>query len=122
VTHRALGLHRRRPCGKGFAKPGYRSPLVRHDSRINYQLPSDWWEQIPATIYPEWVDWRVRDTRREAEDAAALAFAELPAERRTELLAGKGAEERAAKRKNKPRTQLRAKGEKKAKPKKGKKK
>ncbi len=35
------------------------------------------------------------DTRREAEDAAAFAFAELPAPRRSELLAARPAEQAA---------------------------
>jgi uncharacterized protein (TIGR02996 family) len=61
-------------------------------------------------------------TKCAAEDAAALAFARLPPERRAELLAGKGVEELAAKQKKKPKTEARRKGEKKAKSKKGKKK
>ena len=48
-------------------------------------------------ILGDWTDYR---TQRAAEDAAALAFAELPAERQTELLAGP--RKRAATKRKKP--------------------
>jgi hypothetical protein len=83
-------------------------------------LPSDWIAAVGTG--PSGRFSRKFRNRREAEDAAALAFAKLPAGRRTALLAGKGAEKLAVKRKKKPKAQPRAKGEKKAEPKKGKKK
>jgi uncharacterized protein (TIGR02996 family) len=50
-------------------------------------LPGDWWHStLHAALRPTGYMATFR-SRREAEDAAALAFAELPAERRAELLA-----------------------------------
>lgn len=65
------------------------------------RLASDWYYAVELLIdetkeeglrsigYAEGVPdyWQAFNTRREAEDAAALAFAKLPAERRAELLA-----------------------------------
>lgn len=50
-------------------------------------LPRDWWESMltKQTGFP---------TRREAEDAAATAFAKLPPERRRELLNPEGTGDR----------------------------
>jgi hypothetical protein len=50
----------------------------------------DWFESLtnprePVEMGTMWLS--VYDSRREAEDAAALAFAQLPAARRAELLA-----------------------------------
>src|SRR5262249_37786270 len=53
-------------------------------------LPADWYDQFPAGKYLSTVNTATRrdfPTRREAEDAAAVAFAQLPAARRAELLA-----------------------------------
>jgi uncharacterized protein (TIGR02996 family) len=77
------------------------------------RLVRDWWEELRA-FRPVSDNYRNYNTRREAEDAAALAFARLSAARRTELLAGTGTEPKAGKRKKKPKP-------KNAKPKKGKK-
>jgi uncharacterized protein (TIGR02996 family) len=53
-------------------------------------LPSDWFELLPAANSKHPTAWRgYTKTRREAEDAAALAFSQLLPERRAELLAGK---------------------------------
>lgn len=52
-------------------------------------LPIDWWtliDSLSCSLVEEW--WLYWGTRREAESAAALAFAKLPAERRAELLSG----------------------------------
>jgi uncharacterized protein (TIGR02996 family) len=55
-------------------------------------LPEDWWfmwkaaVQTARTVNQKAIPYCL-PTRRAAEDAAALAFAELPAERRTALLA-----------------------------------
>lgn len=54
-------------------------------------LPEDWFELIYATkpeLDPSRAWCGYVKTRREAEDAAALAFAKLSADRRAELLAG----------------------------------
>lgn len=49
-------------------------------------LPDDWFEAVAGekTTSGYWMEF---DTRREAEDAAAIGFAKLPAKRRAELLA-----------------------------------
>lgn len=59
------------------------------DRVIHALLPDDWWEEIvgdPNLHQDEW--WKYWRTAREAENAAALAFTKLPAERRAELLSG----------------------------------
>lgn len=53
-------------------------------------LPADWYDRFPAGKYLSTVtspERRDFPTRREAEDEAARAFAQLPPERRAELLA-----------------------------------
>jgi len=45
----------------------------------------DWFFALPAAYRSFW--WADYSSRREAEDAAAIAFAKLPPERRAELLA-----------------------------------
>lgn len=58
-------------------------------------LPDDWFDavksefQYKASYQEDSPTSKDFYTRREADDAAALAFAKLPADRRTELLAGK---------------------------------
>lgn len=47
-------------------------------------LPGDWYDAMRLPV----VNWHDYDTRRAAENAAALAFARLPAERRAQLLKG----------------------------------
>lgn len=71
-------------------------------------LPAAWFENVEKTEGGD-QHWRRFLTRRQAEDAAAVAFAKLPPERRAELLSGKRAEpttatpKRKAKPKNKPK-------------------
>lgn len=64
----------------------------RDESYIRAQFPPDWWTLVgsgdPWGPGQSTNTWRFFPTRREAEDAAALAFAKLPPERRAELLAG----------------------------------
>ncbi len=68
-------------------------------SRLSYlherELPDDWFTRLPAweCLYSngapggnEGMAWRDYRSRQLADDAAALAFAKLPAERRAELL------------------------------------
>lgn len=50
------------------------------------ELPTDWFDALGPRDYGK-NDWGF-ESRSEAEDAAALAFAKLPAERRAQLLAG----------------------------------
>jgi uncharacterized protein (TIGR02996 family) len=55
----------------------------------DYTLPVDWFECLPPPADDERPSNSIGfATRRKAEDAAALAFAKLPPERRSELLAG----------------------------------
>jgi hypothetical protein len=61
-SERYYGRHQTRPCG----------------------LPGDWYEKL-GRIALNYEDW---PTRAAAEDAAALAFLKLPADRRARLLRG----------------------------------
>lgn len=62
--------------------PASRSPAWRKYKQSGLPVP---WFAVMALSGEYWIElWR---TRREAEDAAALAFAKLPPERRAELLA-----------------------------------
>src|SRR5688500_18991336 len=87
--YRALGLLRVRP-GKSSAR-GYYSftavdnPAFRYfDEYLPNAIPRDWHDLLPANELKGWPKrehphWRwLRGGRRRAEDAAALAFAELP--------------------------------------------
>jgi uncharacterized protein (TIGR02996 family) len=51
-------------------------------------LRKDWFRlvEVSATCHTRHTKWKYYTTRREAEDAAAHAFANLPTRRRTELL------------------------------------
>jgi uncharacterized protein (TIGR02996 family) len=101
--YRALGLRRCQPVPTNetpgehperWACPGYvtvECAKSRPKARaLRPGLPGDW-----HGLIPKWHEgdiefddvWRCRKTRREVEDAAALAFSNLPAERRAELLA-----------------------------------
>jgi uncharacterized protein (TIGR02996 family) len=89
----ALGLFPRlaptHPTRFGFTHPGNdRAPELKMEYAV---LPHDWYDaaraahpEPPRHHNPWWVN---LPTRREAENAAALAFAKLPADRRAELLA-----------------------------------
>lgn len=98
--YRALGVLRKRPeTGAGLHKlvaggsheRTMRSlawfPLQPWSKSIYYRLPKDWFGLVGAAS----CNWHPFATRREAEDAAALAFAQLPAARRAELLNPQGA-------------------------------
>jgi uncharacterized protein (TIGR02996 family) len=70
-----------------FPDVSYLQPTWFMSARFKGYLPFDWIDEMKnwhRCSPGEWVDYL---TRREAEDAAALAFAELPAARRAELLA-----------------------------------
>jgi uncharacterized protein (TIGR02996 family) len=71
------------------------------------RLPPDWFEEIPRDDKnPDDASghsYRSRPTRRAIEDAAALAFAKLPPERRAELLVTKRATPEQRARKKAPR-------------------
>jgi uncharacterized protein (TIGR02996 family) len=49
-------------------------------------IPQDWLKLFSGSLYEVNPLWRHYHTRREAEDAAAVAFAGLPAKRRARLL------------------------------------
>lgn len=87
--YRALGVRRLRPTVA-------REPVPELNAWWAYGpyagteccLPDDWWRLVTGSTRATASDGLLYyDTRRAAEDAAALAFAKLPPERRAELLA-----------------------------------
>jgi uncharacterized protein (TIGR02996 family) len=100
--YRALGRNRFRPVVPVFDQfwslPGWQTaaqPLLRMNTIVVDfgTLPDDWLRAVPKLTDQEaGPQWRTRKSRREAEDAAALAFASLPAKRRAKLLAAQPAE------------------------------
>ena len=85
--YRALGTRRRAPV------PTYRAPQVRWWDEASENgpkgpddIPRDWLDLIASSKRGFYGDYVLFDSRREAEDAAALAFAKLPARRRATLL------------------------------------
>jgi uncharacterized protein (TIGR02996 family) len=92
--YRALGVLRKRPervknSGQRFlgteSAPGYGPG--RNKKYLHAQFPPDWWALFEARRSWGSAGWQYFRCRRDAEDAAALAFAELPPDRRAELLA-----------------------------------
>jgi uncharacterized protein (TIGR02996 family) len=110
--YRALGVLRLRPChldAECFTPehPAARTPEFlgkfwwcnADDARYErFRLPPDWYRGLK---WPR-SSGRKYATRRDAEDAAALAFSKLPRERRAELLAGRGTAPKAVKSRRKP--------------------
>lgn len=83
--YRALGAKGHRPANwQGFWGWMNESlfPEYREEQPVGSVLPDDWYAELPrgGQFAVE------HDTRRQAEDAAAIAFAKLPLERRAELL------------------------------------
>jgi uncharacterized protein (TIGR02996 family) len=75
--------------------PKQASRIFRRDSTgtgSDYTFPPDWYEKLPGAKADESGGCVLFPNRREAEDAAALAFAALPKARRDELLAGERGE------------------------------
>lgn len=101
--YRALGALRKRPhtvtpanATRDFGplhvwgdRGGLATASMRNGNYAPALLDRDWWVLLPDDFELHRL-WRYFATRREAEDAAALAFASIPAARRTELLAGEG--------------------------------
>lgn len=101
--YRALAMHRRVPVRSGtpvkFTYPGYctfeAADLVLGDEALVdagfAALPDDWLaltkKSLGRTDPLKDTMWACAETPRAAEDAAARAFAELPAARQSELLA-----------------------------------
>lgn len=95
--YRALGATRRQPrnfCNAGkdwLWHPDVHALDLDHVPSASI-LPKDWYDALDggrpfgALVWP--CSTKPVFTRRAAEDAAALAFANLPAARRAELLAG----------------------------------
>lgn len=78
--YRALGRSRCAPA-KFRSFWGYHPGSIKRELRDQW-LPHDWFY-----ARSQWCSYfRGHPSRRTAEDAAALAFAQLPAERRAELL------------------------------------
>ena len=108
--YRALAVRRwqaYQPTGGGYWTVGDYSADNRNDLS---DLPKDWFRRVwNATPRDERTQasmgrWIALDTRREVEDAAALAFAKLSAKRQQELLATTEAAKKPAKRpKGKPK-------------------
>jgi uncharacterized protein (TIGR02996 family) len=82
--YRAIGVLEIYGSPTWFNGGYYEDPLLN--------LPCDWFRRLEGGVFageadefsgPLWCDFT---TRREAEDAAVLAFTKLPAERRAELL------------------------------------
>jgi uncharacterized protein (TIGR02996 family) len=107
--YRALGVLRLQPCHldaecftpehPAARTPEYldkfwwcNAPAARYEQ---FRLPRDWYQRLTWPGSPD----ENYATRREAEDAAALAFSKLPPKRRAALLAGKVTELKTAKRK-----------------------
>jgi uncharacterized protein (TIGR02996 family) len=89
--YRALGQNRLVPkLPNQVNKPGYTTRAWAEGYKwTDGWLPNDWFPLARAhTSERAWTQWAVNKSRREAEDMAALAFAQLPPERRAELLAG----------------------------------
>lgn len=97
--YRALGASRVAPYAeesgsgwKGYGRTDNASNLVAAPGGVaaGALLPPDWFELVrDGNQYPNWTPtaWAYWRSRREAEDAAALAFARLSHRRRAELLA-----------------------------------
>lgn len=91
--YRAIAARRRRPfCilrPDGWACWWHREVFYRPAGN---DIPPDWFARLPADagsnlFWPQLVEGRASMSRRVCEDALALAFAQLPAARRAELLA-----------------------------------
>jgi uncharacterized protein (TIGR02996 family) len=95
--YRALGLRRHRPYHRRDNLDGYQfNFLYGRDDNLSHgndalhgpsKLPRRWFESAKGAAPSHWEWWAEFVTRREAEDAVALAFAKLPADYRAELLA-----------------------------------
>lgn len=91
--YRALGVLRLYPNrAHKMRGEGGRDHWWEAAGEVNHHpgaLPNDWYDLLGAGSYVWWPPHGRRPflSRREIEDAAALAFAKLPAERRAELLA-----------------------------------
>lgn len=84
--YRALGVLRKLPdrgAGRPLAKWWWFWTNAR---RRCHELPDDWWRQWRLLVNGNMND--KTHTRRYIDNAAALAFSKLPAERRAELLMG----------------------------------
>lgn len=98
--YRSLARLRRKPHFRGATLHNYPHNYLygRTDNGIHHcrdtllcLLPPDWFEAVAPLARSSWDWWAEWSARRAAEDAAALAFAKLPAARRAELLAAAGA-------------------------------
>jgi uncharacterized protein (TIGR02996 family) len=103
--YRALAVQERRPLqgqklhnGRMVETWWWSCPSKEGNLPAMYnQLPRDWFNLLPAEegnkpFWPLHTEASGLKSRRECEDAAALAFAGLPEARRTELLTTPGAQ------------------------------
>lgn len=93
--YRALGKLRIRPertkdeHGDGGTLHFFGREGASDTHYLNSQMPSDWFDLIKVSNQDHQLEnWKwLKADRRQAEDAAALAFSKLPPERQQELLA-----------------------------------
>lgn len=96
--YRALGANRIAPV-RGDRGNGWWVGNGANYILYEAQRRSGWWHYRGSLVADDWFAWiahgelvlnvwRKFETRREADGAAALAFSQLPPERRAELLAG----------------------------------
>ena len=95
--YRALGANRRYACDEEFIP----CPYMSNRGKWCWSLPTDWFDLVELAGKGNWFgdekgsqfapcwELRIDATRREVEDAAALAFAKLPEARQAELLASR---------------------------------
>jgi uncharacterized protein (TIGR02996 family) len=111
--YRVLGTRRHRPGRSNMSSRESQYYGFTHGSNRGSDpvkacpgcwIPKTWFNRIEM-VPPGNEYWTWKETRREAEDAAALAFSRLSARRRAELLTGKRAEQTVAtpKRETKPK-------------------
>ena len=100
--YRAIAVQQRRPLQgthlKRYAYWWCCSLTVGWVSVIHNTLPRDWFDLLPSAegtkvFWPVLTDTGGDKSRRECEDALALAFAQLPTSRQAELLAAPLADE-----------------------------
>ena len=83
--YRALGVLQLRPYSAAYCWANARNRESTAHAGFNL-LPQDWYAFTTPNLETAGI-YCFFESRREAEDAAALAFARLPPERRAELLA-----------------------------------
>ena len=81
----ATGTDKPGPINYIFGSERIRRPRLRAGNELCL-IPQDWLKLFSGSLYDVNPLWRHYNTRREAEDAAAVAFSKLSAKRRAALL------------------------------------